>query len=135
MEICTRWPACIYSLFTHFCCCCCCFLFIAASQLRRKPVQQFLQNDQCDQRRLRSDCASALSDLSLRYPHEETGYFAIDTAHSEDPAQTARMRMLILVLIPAHMPVCRNYCAPAQLLCHDITGFTHIRGQRRARSA
>ena len=46
----------------------------------------------CGQRRLKSACASAQADLSLRCPHEELlHHWLLQNAHSEDSDQTACM--------------------------------------------
>ena len=54
-------------------------------------------SDMCAQRRLKSACASAQSDQSLRYPHEDTLYSGYPKCTQWKSDQTARMRSLIWI--------------------------------------
>ena len=70
--------------------------FLQQATIRAAAWENVL-SDICAQRRLKSACASAHSDQSLRCPHKETLHPWLFNAPSEDSDQTARMRRLIWI--------------------------------------
>ena len=79
-------------------------------------------SDMCAQRRLRSACAFAQSDLSLRCSHEEILNPWIQDASSEDSEQTARMRRQIWIFAWRSCPkACFLTMQPSFVMCLCLT--------------